>query len=86
MRSLSLFLIARLAVNVLRLIFGIHDRLVVIQPVIPGKQIADTDRDHKKRNPMISKELESDQKRRDRAVGYTTKYRHHTKRSAKRRR
>ena len=61
MRSLNLLLIARLAVNVLRLIFGIHDRLVVIQPVVPGKQIADTDRDHKKRNSMISKELESDQ-------------------------
>ena len=70
-------LFPRLSINVLRLILRIHDRLVVIKPVIPRHQIADADSQQEKRHSMVPKQLKCNEHRCHRTVGHTAEYRHH---------
>ena len=77
-------LFPRLSIDIFRLILGVHDRLVMIKPVIARHEIADADSEQEKRHSMIPKQLKRNEHRCDRTISNTAEYRHHSDRRTKR--
>lgn len=67
-------------VNVIGFVFGIYDLLAAVQSEVSGEHIAECGCKQKVRHTVVAEQLETDQKRCDRAVGYSAEHGGHTDR------